>query len=170
VTIHSENPFEVPADQRDPVRRLRGRLVAPVTILTSQGERPAGLTVSSFLVVEGDIPRAAALVGQGSDFLTAAEASGTFVAHVLTDKDRVTAEVFAGLRPAPGGMFKAVEIDDTTWGPRLREVGNWAGCRLEEVKPLGDQFMIVGVVEDLSVSELSSPLVHFRGAYRRLAP
>lgn len=160
----------MPVDRRDPVRRLRGRLVAPVTIVTARSDRPAGLTVSSFFIVEGDIARAAALVGPGSDFLTAAEASGAFVAHILTENDHAIADVFAGLRPAPGGMFAALATDETPWGPHLATVSDWAGCRLEEVRTLGDQFLVVGVIEDLSVSDLSSPLIHFRGTYRRLAP
>ncbi|HEX2153413.1 MAG TPA: flavin reductase family protein [Acidimicrobiia bacterium] len=170
MSIHSENPFSVPVDQRDPVRRLRGRLAAPVTILTAQDERPAGITVSSFFVIEGEIPRAAALIGSGSEFLDAAESSGRFVAHVLTEECRVIADIFAGLRPAPGGMFANVSTEVTVWGPRLSEVSDWAGCRLEEVRPFGDQLVIVGEIEDLSVSELDDPLIYFRGTYRRLAP
>jgi 3-hydroxy-9,10-secoandrosta-1,3,5(10)-triene-9,17-dione monooxygenase reductase component len=170
VTIHSENPFEVPLGQRNPVRRLRGRLAAPVTIVTAQDDRPAGLTVSSLLVVEGEVSRVAALVGAGSDLLPAVETSGAFVAHVLTDQHRSIADVFAGLRPAPGGMFTVVRTEETAWGPHLADVSDWAGCRLEEIRPLGEQFLLVGAIEDLSVSELSSPLIHFRGVYRRLAP
>lgn len=170
MSIHSDNPFAVPVDQRDPVRRLRGRLVAPVTILTAGSDRPAGITVSSFMVVEGEVPRTAALVGAGSDFLDAVEASGTFVAHVLDEESQTVADVFAGLRPAPGGMFQAVETEATRWGPRLTLVSDWVGCRLEETRPLGDQLVLVGEIEDLSVSELDHPLVYFRGSYRRLAP
>lgn len=170
VSIHSENPFSVPVSGRDPVRRLRGRLAAPVTILTAQDERPAGITVSSFFVVEGEIPRTAALVGPGSDFMDAVEASGTFVAHVLTEECRVVADIFAGLRPAPGGMFANVASETTKWGPRLTDVSDWAGCRLGEIRPLGDQLVLVGEIEDLSVSELDDPLVYFRGSYRRLSP
>lgn len=168
VSIHSENPFSDPAHLRDPVRRLRGRLVAPVTVLTAETDRPAGLTVSSFFVVEGDIPRAAALVGAGSDFLDAARESGAFVAHVLGSGAGNMADVFAGLRPAPGGMFAAYETRATAWGPRLVEIPDWAGCRLEEVRELGDQLLMVGVIEELEVSELTDPLVYFRGRYGRL--
>lgn len=168
VSIHSENPFSVPAHLRDPVRRLRGRLAAPVTILTAEADRPAGLTVSSFFVVEGDTPRAAALVGAGSDLLDAARGSGAFVAHVLGSASGNMADVFAGLRPAPGGMFAAYETRATPWGPRLVEIPDWAGCRLEEVRELGDQLLVVGVIEELEVSELTDPLVYFRGRYGRL--
>src|ERR687897_2473668 len=49
--IGSQPPFAVPAERRDPVRPLRGRLVAPVTVWTA-GRPPggAGLTVFSVLL------------------------------------------------------------------------------------------------------------------------
>lgn len=169
VNIHSEDPFAIPVEQRDPVRRLRGRLAAPVTVVTAQDARPAGLTVSSFFVVEGDIPRAVALVGRGSDFMDAVEASGSFVAHILTEDDHKIADVFAGHRPSPGGMFASVSVADTDWGPRIASVGDWAGCRLEDVRPLGDQLLVIGEIDELSVSDLVHPLVYFRGSYRGLS-
>lgn len=170
MSIHSEDPFAAPVDQRDPVRRLRGRLAAPVTVLTAGSERPAGITVSSFFVVEGEVPRTAALLGAGSDFVDEAESSESFVAHVLTHAHRATAEIFAGLRPSPGGMFASRETEDTRWGPRLVEIGDWAGCHLEEIRPLGDQLVMVGEIEQLAVTDLNDPLVYFRGSYRHLAP
>lgn len=168
MSIHSEDPFAVPVDQRDPVRRLRGRLAAPVTVLTAQADRPAGITVSSFFVVEGEVSRTAALVGPGSDFLDEAEASGAFVAHVLSGDHHVMADVFAGLRPSPGGMFATFDTEGTPWGPRLAGVGDWAGCRMEEIRPLGDQLVLVGEIQKLAVSDLVDPLVYFRGSYRSL--
>lgn len=149
---------------------MRGRLAAPVTILTAGSERPAGLTVSSFFVVEGDLPLTAALVGRGSDFLDEAESSGAYVAHVLTRAHRATADVFAGLRPSPGGMFSSLQTEGTKWGPRLAEIGDWAGCRLEEIRPLGDQLVLVGEIEELAVTDLNDPLIYFRGSYRHLPP
>lgn len=168
MTIHSSDPFEVPLDQRDPVRRLRGRLVAPVTILTAQADRPVGLTVSSVSVVEGDAPRVIAILGAGSEFMAAAERSGKFVVHVLSDGDATLADVFAGLRPAPGGMFHGRATEASPWGPRLTDVADWAGCRLEEIRELGDQLIVVGIIEDLAVSDLSDPLIYFRGEYRAI--
>lgn len=143
--------------------------MAPVTVLTAGDEdSPAGITVSSFFVVEGEIPRTVALVGPGSDFLDATDASGSFVANILTEDCRAVADVFAGLRPSPGGMFVGRETEMTRWGPRLVEVTNWAGCRVGELRPLGDQLLLVGEIEELSVSELTDPLIYFRGSYRRL--
>ena len=168
MSIHSENPFSIPTELRDPVRRLRGRLAAPVTILTAQVDRPIGITVSSFFVVEGDVPRTAALVGPGSEFVEAAEESGVFVAHVLAGGHQNLADVFAGLRPSPGGMFAGSDSVMTEWGPRLAQISDWAGCRVEEFRPLGDQLVLVGIIEGLALSELTDPLIYFRGSYRKL--
>jgi 3-hydroxy-9,10-secoandrosta-1,3,5(10)-triene-9,17-dione monooxygenase reductase component len=54
IRIGRQPSFAVPPGRRDPARRWRGRLVAPVTVWTA-GHPPsgAGLTVSSVLVAEG---------------------------------------------------------------------------------------------------------------------
>ena len=33
--IHDDNPFGIPEADRDPVRRFRGRMPAPVTVVTA---------------------------------------------------------------------------------------------------------------------------------------
>jgi 3-hydroxy-9,10-secoandrosta-1,3,5(10)-triene-9,17-dione monooxygenase reductase component len=165
VTVHPDHPFATPADERDPVRRLRGRLVSPVTVLTAGDEtRRTGITASSVLVVEGEEPIVAGIVGAGSEFVEAARDTDAFVVHVLGESERATADVFAGIRPAPGGMFAGRRPTDTPWGPRL-DVADWAGCRLRSVEPMGDQLLVSGLVEELALSDLTSPLAYFRGRY-----
>src|SRR5688500_2047994 len=52
VTVHYTDPFATPEEERSPVRRFRRRLPSAVTLWTGPG--PAGLTVSSTLVADGD--------------------------------------------------------------------------------------------------------------------
>jgi hypothetical protein len=40
IRIWRQPPFAVPPERRDPARRLRGRLVAPVTVWTVVTRRP----------------------------------------------------------------------------------------------------------------------------------
>lgn len=169
VTVHSDHPFATPVDERDPVRRLRGRLVSPVTVFTAgrDGDR-VGLTVGSVLVVEGEEPIVGGIVGTGSDLAEAAEETGGFVVHVLSAGERAVADVFAGIRPAPGGMFATRALTDTEWGPRLDDVPDWAGCRFRDVEQIGEQSLLTGRVEHLELSDLVSPLAYFRGSYRQL--
>src|SRR5262249_30255481 len=65
VTISPSDPFATPDHLRSPVRRLRGRLPAAVTLWTAPG--PAGLAVSSTLVVDGEPGRLLGVLDEESD-------------------------------------------------------------------------------------------------------
>src|SRR5688500_2413300 len=101
--IHHTDPFAVPTDQRSPVRRLRGRLASPVTLWTAP--EPAGRTVSSTLVAEGEPDRLLGLVDPESDLWAAVESAGRFAVTPLNPSHRQLADRFAGLFPSPGGLF-----------------------------------------------------------------
>jgi flavin reductase (DIM6/NTAB) family NADH-FMN oxidoreductase RutF len=167
--VHEDHPFETPADQRDPARRFRGRLAGPVTIVTSgSGNHRTGLTVSSLVVAEGEPSRIYFLLGSTTDLFYGLEETGKFVVHILESKDQALADVFAGLRPSPGGKFAAVEAEQTEWGPVLTNIETRAYCTFEG----GDEetFFIVaeGRIDKLELSEIADPLVYFRGRYRKL--
>src|SRR5690348_17299034 len=102
MTIHITDPFATPEEGRSPVRRLRGRLPAPVTLWTAPG--PAGLTVSSTLVADGTPGRVLGLVDEESELWAAVEAAGVFAVVPLAPRHRQLADRFAGLMPAPGGL------------------------------------------------------------------
>lgn len=167
--VHEEHPFETPSDERDPARRFRGRLAAPVTIVTSgAGEHRTGLTVSSLVVAEGDPSRIYFLLGSTTDLFYGLEETGKFVVHVLESHDQALADIFAGLRPSPGGRFADVAVEQTEWGPVLSDVKTRAYCTFEG----GDEetFFIVaeGKIDKLEMSDIEDPLVYFRGRYRKL--
>lgn len=167
--IHDENPFVDAPEQRDPVRRFRGRLASPVTIVTAgQGERQTGLTVSSLNVVEGNPGIAQLVVGPTSDLWDTSEESGAFVIHVLGDADRHLAEVFAGLRPSPGGIFANLELTQSDHGPVIDRLGNRAHCRFLDRYELGYSGIVTGEVELVESGGLTDPLIYFRGDYHSL--
>lgn len=167
--IHDDNPFADDPDSRDPVRRFRGRLSVPVTIVTSGAdESRAGLTVSSLLVLEGEPGWVEAVVGPTSDLWDVAGKTGRFVIHVCSDRHRSLAEVFAGIRPNPGGTFAGAKVTRSDWGPLLDDIGDRAFCTLESRRELGYTGLITGRIDRVEVSELDDPLVYFRGAYRSL--
>jgi 3-hydroxy-9,10-secoandrosta-1,3,5(10)-triene-9,17-dione monooxygenase reductase component len=170
VTIHSSDPFATPEPLRSPVRKLRGRLPAAVTLWTAtdpDGGR-AGLTVSSTLVVDGDPARLLGLVDQESDLWSAAEASGRFVVQPLGPADRQLADRFAGILPAPGGLFLD-RWDSTRWGPILAGRSTWAGCRIDGTRPYGWAMLVEATIEEVVAGDADEPpLVHYRGRYREL--
>jgi 3-hydroxy-9,10-secoandrosta-1,3,5(10)-triene-9,17-dione monooxygenase reductase component len=169
VRIHGENPFVPPPEERDPARRLRGRLVSGVTVVTAGPDRKrAGATVSSLLVIEGAPARLMFVLGETADLLEAIEESGRFVVHVLEGKHRELSDRFALLAPSPGGLFARLEIEDGTWGPELTVAPDRARCSLEEVRPVGYHLVVTGGIDQVTLGEPDDPLVWFRGRYRRL--
>jgi 3-hydroxy-9,10-secoandrosta-1,3,5(10)-triene-9,17-dione monooxygenase reductase component len=165
--IHSADPFATPEQDKSPVRRLRGRLANAVTLWTAPG--PAGLTVSSTLVADGEPGRVLGLIDEESDFWEAATASRRFAVSVLGDGDQQLADRFADLLPAPGGPFATDAWADTHFGPVPAGAGTWAGCRLESRRTCGWALLVEGFIETVHLDSGPLPLVHFRGRYRRLA-
>ena len=172
MTIHSDHPFRTPDSDRDPVRRFRGRLAAPVTLWTTfgaDGDR-VGLTVSLMLVADGDPAKVLALIDPDSDLWEAMVDSRTAAVQVLGRADRGLSDAFAGLAPAPGGPFRIGEWDDSAWGPVLRGTSAWAGVRLVDGEPrrVGWAVAAEAVVEQVQISGDVEPLVHRRGEYVRI--
>jgi flavin reductase (DIM6/NTAB) family NADH-FMN oxidoreductase RutF len=178
VSIHGTDPFATPDDQRSPLRRLRGRLPAAVTLWTAGAGHGsagltgltglnglAGLTVSSTLVVEGDPGRVLGLVDDESDLWTAIEATGRFAVTPLAEGDNQLAERFAGLMPAPGGLFATGDWDATEFGPVPRGY-SWAGCDLDSAREFGWSLLVEATIRRVELAPTAAkPLLHHRGRY-----
>ena len=172
MTIHSEHPFATPEGERDPARRLRGRLGGAVTLVTSgEGTTRAGLTVASLMVAHGDPAHVLALVDPDSDLADRLTETGRGVVQLLAWEHRDLAEAFAGLTPAPGGLFRLGTWEQTEWGPLLAGVSAWAGFSLaaDRLGEVGWSALVDGVLEHVELGEPVEPLVHRRGRYVRPA-
>jgi flavin reductase (DIM6/NTAB) family NADH-FMN oxidoreductase RutF len=143
---------------------------APVTLWTANGDSgPAGLTVASTQVVDGDPGRVIGQIDADSDLYEAIHHSGGFVVHLLAPGHQDLAERFAGLAPAPGGLFRGGERwRDTRFGPVLDGAGSWVGCRLIGTRDAGWGGLVEGIIEEVTVGD-DEPLLYYRGRYRRLA-
>jgi 3-hydroxy-9,10-secoandrosta-1,3,5(10)-triene-9,17-dione monooxygenase reductase component len=175
--IHTEHPFATPADLRDPHRRLRGQLVAPVTIWTAGTEgEPVGLTVSSVLVAHGDPAAVIGLLDPDSDLWDRLAATGIGTVNVLGWRHRLLADVFAGLHPSPGGMFRSGHWEPTPHGLVLSDAIASVMIRVRDHRRVGWSVLVEAEVTGVDVqpsAELAGeegPLAYLRGRYRRLAP
>lgn len=167
--IHDEHPFLAPVPERDPARRLRGRLAAPVTIITAgDEENKAGLTVSSLVIAEGDPARVYFLLSPTTDLSYAIDTSGRFVIHVCESRHRDLADVFAGLRPSPGGEFQGCDISYSSYGPVIGGFGSRADCSVADQVDETYSVLVAGTIDRTEFGEITDPLVYFRGRYRKL--
>lgn len=171
MTIHPEHPFQDALPDRDPVRRLRGRLGGTVTLWTTGNLRTsrAGLPVSSRMVALGDPAHALALLDPDSAFAELVAVTRTAVMHLLGWEHRDLADAFAGVAPAPGGAFRMGDWIDSEWGPLLVGVSGWAGLRLVEgsMGAVGWSVLADAVIEHVEIGAETDPLVHRRGRYQR---
>jgi 3-hydroxy-9,10-secoandrosta-1,3,5(10)-triene-9,17-dione monooxygenase reductase component len=167
IRIGMQPPFAVPPQRRDPARRLRGRLVAPVTIWTAgHPTTGAGLTVSSVLVVEGQPARLLGLIDPTSAFWETVQETRAFVVHVLAAADRALAERFSEIRPPIRGQFDRLDVVESSWGPVLGGNRPRAACRLAGSSPVGYAELVQGVIEQLELHDLADPLAYLHGSYR----
>jgi flavin reductase (DIM6/NTAB) family NADH-FMN oxidoreductase RutF len=160
------DPFQLPVDQRDHVRRLRGRLPGPVTVWTAyeEAELRTGLTVSSVLIAEGEPPSVLGLIAPDSAFWDALRASKRFVVHVLDRAQTRIADQFA--LKYPGDPFEGLSVARSDHGPVLSEVSTRARATLMGNIDAGYYLLIRGSIDDVELDpNPTAPLIHYRGRY-----
>jgi flavin reductase (DIM6/NTAB) family NADH-FMN oxidoreductase RutF len=175
VSIHTEHPFLTPEPDRDPVRRARGRLNAPVTVWAAgAGRTRTGLTVSSIMIAEGSPAEVIGLLNADSGLAESLHPTGTVAISLLGGRDRLVADVFAGSSPSPGGKFRTGSWSDTDWGPVLDGVPAWIGARLVDEQPVhaGWSWLVRARIETVRLADLTAgdqALGYLRGRYRFLS-
>lgn len=92
--------------------------------------------------------------------------------QVLQWQHRHLADAFAGLAPAPGGVFRMAQWTQSPWGPVLDDASAWAGVRLAagDLTPVGWSLLVDTVIEQVELREETGPVIHRRGRYQRLTP
>jgi len=109
------------------------------------------------------------LVDEESEFWDAAAAAGRFAVTPLGPGDQQLADRFAGLMPAPGGLFAGDGWTETAYGPVPAGAGTWAGCRPDGHRPYGWGLLVEATIESIQLDQTGGvPLLHFRGRYRGL--
>jgi flavin reductase (DIM6/NTAB) family NADH-FMN oxidoreductase RutF len=177
-SLHYGDPWASPLEARDPIRRLRGHLVLPVTVWTAgpdEGGRPGqeriplvGLTVSSVVLSQGAPPMLAGLVSPASDFadVVTASASGRFVVQLLGSGHRRLAQHFAGELPAPEELLLT---RPSPHGPLLEAVPDRVFCRMTDNKPFGWSLLVEAEVEGTEVGDPAGKgLAWYHGGFRVL--
>ena len=168
MSIHSTHPFLPPPEQRDPARRLRSLLPAPVSIWTSgSGTQREGWTISSMLVANGDPAEVVALVDEDCDWWEVFRETLLATVNVLGPAQGLISDVFARVAPSPGGPFRTGAWDDSGHGPRLVGAAAWAGVSLLTQNPehSGWGLLVRAKVEWIEIAEGIQALEHRKGHY-----
>ena len=104
-----------------------------------------------------------------SNWADAVSVAGRFAVTPLGPGDQQLADRFAGLMPAPGGLFAGAGWTETKYGQVPAGAGTWAGCRLDGQRPYGWGLLVEATIEAIRLDDVGFvPLLHFRGRYRGL--
>ena len=174
MTIHSGDPFRPERGSPNELRRLRARLPAAVTIwATGSGRERTGLTVSSMLVADGEPGYVVGLLKPETDLVDALQGMAAFTVSVLRYRHRQLADMFAGLAPAPGGLFGFGAWAQEAFGPVLADAIATASCTVDGAPvPTGYGVLLRATVDALDVVDDVDPddpddlpLTYQRGTY-----
>lgn len=172
MTIHRDHPFLPPEGERDPLRRFRGRLLAPVSLWTAYADdaRRVGWTVSSLLLANGPEPTLLGLLDPDAELTEAlqpdADQARTVAVSLLGWRHRALPDAFAGLAPAPGGPFRLADWRETPYGPVLADAPGWLGATVLDTRPVGWSTLLSARVDHIEIGPDGGDLLgHLRGRY-----
>lgn len=149
------------------------RLAAGVTVVTAVGDEGyLGITVTALCLVSLEPPLILACIHEHSAVLEAILSRRAFAVTLLSSRQEILSEMFAGRAPRPDPAFSTIAHRTfVTGAPVLKGGLAWLDCRLWQAYPGGDHTICVGLVVAAGVAEgQDDPLLYFGSQYRRLAP
>jgi flavin reductase (DIM6/NTAB) family NADH-FMN oxidoreductase RutF len=163
------------APERDPVRRALGSFAAGVTVITTEdgAGAPVGMTATAFTAVSFSPPSVLVcmqLAGRTQDLV---RSGGRYGVNLLGTDAQNVSDYCAAVGQDKGLPHEWLEQDPRWGSPCLTTAMAFFDCRVGETVETGTHVIIVGNVEAAGLSDSrdsASPLIHFRGAYRRLSP
>ena len=149
------------------------RFAAGVTVVTTTSDEGyLGITVSAFSLVSLAPPLVLVCINEFSQLIDAIQSSGAFAATILSSRQELIAERFAGRAPQPDSSFSEIPHRALLTGAPVFVGGlAWLDCRLQQTIPAGDHTIFLGTVVAAGVADgRDDPLVYFGSQYRRFAP
>ena len=149
-------------------RTVLGHFASGVTVVAAmEDEGPVGFTCQAFAALSLDPPMVALAPAKTSTSWPRMVKAGAFCVNILADDQLDLCRRFA-----VSGGDKFAEIDwqlGKAGTPVLDGVLAWVECELAAIHDAGDHELVTGRVLALGVGS-GSPLLFYRGGYRRLAP
>jgi flavin reductase (DIM6/NTAB) family NADH-FMN oxidoreductase RutF len=161
--------------EREPVRRAIGSFAAGVTVITTRDEAgaPVGMTATAFTAVSFEPASVLVCLSLSARTHSLIRASGRYGVNLLGAHQQEQSNYCAV--PGQDKVLPGDWLDNNGhWHtPCLKSALAFFDCVVSQTLETGTHVMAVGLVRGVGLSplrELTSPLLHYRGAYRQLAP
>ena len=150
-------------------KRAMAQFASGVTVVTTRyGETPIGITASSFTSLSLEPPLVLVSLSKKLFTHNAIAESGFFAVNVLSAHQLELGMRFAGMRPQLPDRFAGLTTYQASTGaPLLPDSLAWVDCTVWAMYDGGDHTIFVGEVQDLSVSDLDTPLLYHNRLWRR---
>lgn len=144
-------------------RETLGHLVTGVTIVTAHGAHgPVGMAANSVTSVSLDPPLVLVCAAHSSTTWPLIREAGRFCINVMARHHDQLCRRFA----AKGGdRFAGTEWEPRPAGPAFSDALAWIECEIHQEHIAGDHTIVVGAVADLSVGDMTDPLIFFKGRF-----
>jgi flavin reductase len=163
---------ESPTPDEVAFRGVMGRFATGVTVMTALADGvPHGMTANAVSSVSLEPRLVLVCVERTTVMAERVERAGAFALNVLgAGQDGISNRFADGDRPDGDPQFAGLEVASAVTGsPILAEAMAWLDCRVWASYDGGDHVIVVGEVVDLAEVSDASPLLFYRGGYRRLA-
>lgn len=159
---------------RDSLRETMRLWTSGITIVTTaDGDRRAGLTVSSFTSVSLEPPLILVCLQKGVMTLEMLKVSRVFAVSLLRAGQSPVSAQFAGFTPLPEGSdrFHQIPIRTAVTGaPILQDSLAWLDCRVYAIHDGGGSEIVIGQVMATERHPDLAPLVYHNRGYYTLLP
>jgi flavin reductase (DIM6/NTAB) family NADH-FMN oxidoreductase RutF len=159
----------VPSDRDIFIRAMRS-VATSVTVVTTEGPSGVhGATVSSFTSLSADPPSVLVCLRTQSRIARAVSQNGVFCVNVLSERDRTTADTFAGrFDDTRADRFADIHCRrHTGHGPVIGDSTAFA-CEVQGVLEHASHTVFIGRVDDVNLGK-DLPLTYLDGQYRSMS-
>jgi flavin-dependent trigonelline monooxygenase, reductase component len=161
--------------EREPVRRALGSFAAGVTVITTEDDAAAavGMTATAFTAVSFSPPSVLVCMAIAGRTQSLIRSTGRYGVNLL-GADAQNVSDFCAVPGSDKSLPSDWVEQEARWeSPCLNTSMAFFDCHVADAVETGTHVIIVGDVKSVGLSHArmsTSPLIHFRGAYRRLNP
>lgn len=151
----------------DLLRATMRRVASPVTVITTGGPAPRGITIGSFTSLSLDPPLISFNVQRAIPMHAVLAGASHFVVHVLTSSQAHLSDHFAVPDQSSESQFQGLAYRLNPHSvPILEDALCVLECRLDQMIPAGDHSIVLGLVEAVGSAPEGSPLLYYDRDYR----
>lgn len=156
---------------RNSMRRVLGRFTTGVTVVTTGGANPHGMTANSFTSVSLSPPLVLICVLREATMHEALLDHKSFAVSVLSAQQETLARYFADRR-RPHGLQQFASIEWSpgriTGSPIVAGALAWLECSLTATYEAGDHSIFIGEVLDMGLQDTKDALLFYNGGFHDL--